>query len=91
MVTLGGGGKDDLELGPELAGGESLDHFVVSPGVEQTCLIVFDRDEFAEGHGGGAFGKVVFAHHDEGHLSLHVGESLQHGGSHAGEALVRIA
>ncbi len=91
VVTLGGRGEDDFEFCSELPGGESLDHFIVSPGVEEAGVTIFEGDEFAEGESRGAFGEVVLPHHGERHLLLHVREGLQHGGGDAGEALIRVA
>lgn len=91
VMALGGGGEDDFKLRSKLTGGESLDHFVVSPGVEEPGVTIFEGDEFPEANGRSVVGQVVPPHDDEWHLLLHAGKGLQHGGGDTGEALIRVA
>ena len=89
MVALGGGSENDFEIGSQATGDESLDHFVVSSGMEDMRLLP-KSEQLAEGDDRDVVGQMVFPKDGERDSFPDLGKSLQHGGSHAGKARIGI-
>lgn len=90
VITLRSRSEYDLKIGSEFLGGQSLNHFIIASGVEDTGL-VFELTQFTKRNDGNVLGQMMFSKDGEGDFSTDFGKGLQHCRGHAGEARVGIA